>query len=442
VNEAYQLSRRQLLKGTAYGATLAAILAACGGSDDTGGSAQHSGPYTAPAGSTTGTLTISNWGDPKDQAVYKAAGDRFKARYPNVTVSDNFTPITTWSEYINKVVSQVAAGSAPDIINVAIEGIRLGLDKQLFRPLDDYVKNDPAGAGLTADVDKPLLDGLSHEGKLYFLPNTWNAMLIYYNTKMFQAAGLERPADDWTWDDFLETATKLTKGSGGSKVYGFAIPYFNFGMNPWFFSNGTAQLNADWTASNMTDPKMVEAVTFIRDLVTEHRVAPQPKGADPYQLFPAGKAAMTGAGHWVVGDFAKAGFEDYDVVAWPQKTTKATVFGVSGFGIYPGSKNTDLAWEYIKELAGSESQKGWVEIGAANPALRSVAESPEFTKFPAHAAEYYATIEYAKPVNAPTVFNVLEPSFMRAMDKVMSGTDPAEALAQASQEVDDAFKSQ
>jgi multiple sugar transport system substrate-binding protein len=115
---------------------------------------------------------------------------------------------------------------------------------------------------------------------------------------------------------------------------------------------------------------------------------------------------------------------------------------VSGFGIYPRSKNTDLAWEYIKELASVESQKGWVKVGAAVPALRSVAETPEFTKFPPNAKEYYGSIQYAKPVNAPTVFNVLEPSFTRAMDSIMSGTDPAAALKKASDEVDNAFKTQ
>ena len=31
-------------------------------------------------------------------------------------------------------------------------------------------------------------------------------MLIYYNTKMFEAAGIDRPSDDWTWDDFLAIA--------------------------------------------------------------------------------------------------------------------------------------------------------------------------------------------------------------------------------------------
>jgi multiple sugar transport system substrate-binding protein len=435
-----QLSRRQLLWAGAMG-TGALLLPGCS-SDSGSSSTSATGPYARPGADATGTVTISNWGDPKDQAVYKAAGDRFKARYPNVTVNDNFTPITTWTEYVNKLVSQAAAGQTPDIINIAIEGIRLLLAKNLVQPLDTYVSRDPDGAKLTAGVDKPLLDGLSLDGKLYFLPNTWNAMLIYYNTKMFDAAGIQRPSDDWTWDDFLRIAQQLTTGSGGSKVYGFGIPYFNFGLTPWFYSNGTSQLNDDWTESNLTDPKMVESVTFVRDLVTKHSVSPQPKGADPYQLFPAGKVAMTGAGHWVVGDFAKAGFKDYDVLPWPQKTTKATVYGVSGFGISPSSKNPDLAWEYVKELAGPQTQADWVKIGAANPALRSAAETPEFTSFPKSAKLYYDTITYAKPVAAPTVFNVLDPAIGRMMDEVMAGADPAAALQKADKEVADAFAAQ
>jgi multiple sugar transport system substrate-binding protein len=170
-------------------------------------------------------------------------------------------------------------------------------------------------------------------------------MLIYYNTAMFESAGIDRPADDWTWDDFLAIAQQLTTGDGGSKVFGFAVPYFNFGLTPWFYSNDTSELNADWTASNLTDPKMVEAVTFVRDLVAEHGVSPEPKGADPYQLFPAGKVAMTGAGHWVVGAFRDAGFVDFDVLPWPQRATKASVYGTAGYAIHPSSENPDLAWE-------------------------------------------------------------------------------------------------
>jgi multiple sugar transport system substrate-binding protein len=285
-------------------------------------------------------------------------------------------------------------------------------------------------------VEPALVKGLTYEGDQYFLPNTWNTMLIYYNTKMFDKAGLDKPSDDWTWEDFLQTAGKLTSGSGSSKVYGFSIPYFNFGLSPWFFSNGTAEFSDDLKTATFTDPKMVEAVTFVSDLVTKHGVSPQPKGADPYQLFQGGKVAMTGAGHWEVGPYTRANFKDFDVVSWPQKTTKATVFGPSGFGIYSRSKSPDLAWEYVKQLAGPETQKEWVDIGAANPSLKSAAADPKFTSFPKNAKLFYDSISYAKPVQAPVVFPIVEPALLRALDQVLNGSlTPQAAMAQVQKTV-------
>lgn len=393
--------------------------------------------YTPPPSDTTATLTISNWGDPADQEVYKAVADRFKQKYPNVTVEDNFTPITTWTEYVNKLVAQQAAGDSPDVVNIAIEGVRLGVSKQMFDPLNSYLESDPAGAAIAADVDPALLSSLAVDGNQYLMPGTWQQMVIYYNTKMFQDAGIT-PNPDWTWDEFKDVAQKLTRGSGGSKVYGFGIPNFNFGLTPWLYTNGTSQLNAEWTASNLTDPKVAEAYQFVADLVTDG-VAPAPKGADPYQLFPAGKVAMTGAGHWLVNGFKTAGFQDYDVLPWPKKTESSTVFGTSGFGISPTSENKDLAWEYIKELSGPETQAAWAKLGSGNPASKTAAASPEFLAFPPNSALFYSVLATAKPVAAPTVFNVLDPAVTRAMEEIYAGVPAAEALATADEEVTQAF---
>jgi len=446
-------TRRQVLAAGAITAASAAVVAACGSGSSTptlapatatptsGTSVAPSAApaYAKPSGDVTGTLTISNWGDPLAEKVYAAAAAVFKAKYPNVTINDNFTPITTWTDYVNKVVADVAAGNAPDVINIATEGFRFGLTKSLFYPLDDYLANDPDAKSILSDTSPRLVQGFANSGHQYLVPAGWNGMLIYYNTKMFAAAKIDRPSDNWTWDDFLAIAQKLTTGSGGSKVFGFALPWFGFGLSPWWFSNGTAPCNADLTASNLTDPKMIETATWIRDLVTKNAVAPQPKGADPYQLFPAGKAAMTGAGHWEVQPFKDAGFQDYDILPWPQKTKKATVFGGNGFAIYPQSKSKDLAWEYIKQMTSQDTQRAFLGPGG-NPASNSVALDPSFLAFPAHAQLFQQMMEYAVPVNAPTVYPTLDPAVLRAMDSIMAGTDPAQALAAADKEVSDAFK--
>lgn len=437
-------SRRSVLKASLYGTAGAAVLAACSSSNDSSTSSaatNTSGAYTAPPSSATGSLVISNWGDPPDKAVYSAARERFTQKYPQVQVTDNFVPIVNWPDYINKLVQQVAAGKAPDVINIAIEGMRLGVSKDLFLPLGGYTKRDAAGVKpILGDVKEQLLTGLTYDDKLRFLPNTWNTMLIYYNTKLFQKAGVEPPSDDWTWDQFRDTAKKLTTGSGASKVYGFSLPYFNFGLSPWWFSNGTSQFSDDLSKATFTDPKMVEAVTFIKDLVVTDQVSPQPKGADPYQLFQSEKVAMTGAGHWLVNGYKKAGFTDFDVVSWPQKATKATVYGVSGFGIYSKSKKPDLAWEYIKELAGPTTQNDWVKVGGANPALESAATSAGFTSFPKNAKLFYESIAYAKPVQAPAIFNIVEPALLRELDQVMNGSkSPEQAMASLQKTISDAL---
>ena len=137
----------------------------------------------------------------------------------------------------NKIVTQVAGGQAPDIINIAIEGARLLQSKDLLIPLDDIMAKDPNSAELTDDVHPALIAPFNIDGKTWYIPHSWNNMVIHYNTKMFADAGIEPPKADWTWSDFLETAKALTTGEGDNKVFGFAIPNFNFGLTPWLLTN-------------------------------------------------------------------------------------------------------------------------------------------------------------------------------------------------------------
>ena len=431
---------RKTVRTTLVAAATAALLAltACGGGSDSAAPAAD-GPYNAPAKDVTATISVSNWGDPGDKAVYDGVAERFKEKYPNVTVNNNFTPITTWTEYVNKLVTQAAAGQAPDVINIATEGVELGLANELFTPLDGFLKNDPEAKSLREDIDPKLLQGFSKDGSTYLMPNTFNTMVIYYNTKMFEAAGIARPSDAWTWDDFLKISKKLTTGSGADKVYGFAMPYYSFGITPWLYSNGTSVMSEDLKTVQLTDEKVKETVGWVRDLVTKHGVSPQPKGSDPYQLFPAGKAAMTGAGHFVTGGFEKAGFSDYDILPWPQQATKSTVFGAGAFAVSKTSKNQELSWEFIKMLTDQQTQKKWADAGAAVPSTKTAASSPEFLTHPEHAEEFYNSLSYAKPVAAPGAYNVLDPAFMRAMDEIMSGQDIGSSLQKALKDVEEAL---
>jgi len=420
------LSRREFLKVTSVSGA-AALLAACGApstSTGTGASTTTTaaaGPEAAPAADTSATITIFDFGGEADKKIYADAHARFKKRYPNVNIVDNFVPVTSWSEYSNKVATQVAGGQAPDIINIAIEGTRLMVSKGLLTPLDEYLNADPGGQELVSDVAQPLIDAFKVDGKTWQIPHSWNNMVIYYNTKMFQEANIDPPKEDWTWDDFLNIAKQLTKGEGADKVYGFGIAYFNFGLTPWLLTNGTYQLTQDWSDSNLNDPKVTEAVKFIHDLVHVHKVSPDVKGTDTAQLFAAGKLAMSAWGHWPIQGFLTNNFRDFDVQYWPRKTAATSVHGVGGWGISTQSKNKALAWELIKELTSKETIQATAQAGVAIPARRSVAEGQEFLKFPKNSKIYYGSLKDSKPVPSPANFNEFETIFMRHMDQIMTG---------------------
>ncbi len=335
---------------------------------------------------------------------------------------------------------------SPDLIHIATEGVQLAVRKHLVIPLDEFTKSDPSAKDLLSDVDPVLLKGFTVEDKLYLVPAAWNNMMIYYNTKVFKDAGIARPPDDWTWDDFLSIAKRLTSGEGATKRFGFGIPYFNFGLTPFWYSNGTSVLKDDLTDSNLDDPKFLEAVKFVHGLVHEYGIAPDPANTDPnavFQLFTAGRIAMTGGGHWPMQFFKANQFNDYDVVPWPKNKVHKTVFGADGWAISSKTKQKAIAWEMVKELAGAESEHQAAGLGVAIPARRTVGESPEFLAQPEHAALFYQSLTYAAPVQAPVNYAEVERILMQHLGQVMADeVKPEDALKAAHEELSAAMKQQ
>src|SRR5207244_8421664 len=144
----------------------------------------------------------------------------------------------------------------------------------------------------------------------------------------FQAAGVDYPKAGWTWDQFREVAKKLTirDGAGNVTQFGYEVPNQNFFVQPWFFSNGTAAINDDWTASNMLDPKVSETLQFLHDLIHVDKVSPIPGKDAMDNQYMAGQVAMISRGHWII-EKAKSVNLDMDVAIPPSKLNDTTVIG-------------------------------------------------------------------------------------------------------------------
>ena len=93
------------------------------------------------------------------------------------------------------------------------------------------------------------------DGKTWQIPHSWNNMVIYYNTKMFKDAGIDPPKPDWTWDDFLGIAKKLTTGSGADQGLWLRHSELQLRTAALVADQRHHPAHADWTDSNLNDPE-------------------------------------------------------------------------------------------------------------------------------------------------------------------------------------------
>lgn len=394
----------------------------------------------------SGEITFVFWDNTTEtRAGWEAHVKRFNEQYPDVTVNLIGVPGTIWSDYLNGTATLIAGGESPDIIWVATEGVRFLVDLDLMMPLDDRITQDGAELQPYLDDTAPaLLDSFRVNDSLYFLPYSWNNMVIYYNKNMFDAAGLEYPKADWTRDDFLAAAQALTAdndGDGNNDQYGFSGSGGSmFFTLPWVFANGADVVADDFCSPNLTDPKVLDAIQFIHDMVYVYKVAPAPGTITNTEIqFINGEIGMFGAGRWTTGGMYREGFTDYDIALWPGNPERTTEYGVDGFGIFKSSQNPDAAWAFLKYMSSKPVQEGLVaSVDSGSPlgnipASRSVAE--ELSQFPPeNYTAFYGSLEgKMRLVTAPPRFNELESIFVRYLDQVMADEMSVEDAMNAAQ---------
>lgn len=372
------------------------------------------------------TLTVYQWDNPQIVESTGQAIERFQERYPNVEITPLFgTPANGWGEYSNGFLNEMASGNTVDVFATAIEGFEEIAGKGVLLNLDEIVANDPNAAAVFDKIDENLLSGMRSRvsGELNYFPTEWNNIVVWYNMDMFDEAGLDYPADDWTWEDFAETAKALTvkDDSGNVTRFGFALPGGNFGLQPWLLTNDSGYLDSTWTEVQVTTPEFRESLQFMYDLIhVDGSTASFAMTGYQDDKLGAGQIAMATAGHWPSPALRAAGNENIGVANFPRNRTAATVFGIGGVGVTKASPNPELAWEFVQELTGTTYQTELAESAVSIPSWREFATSPEWTAWPHNSEIFYASAATAIPVPSPGNFAEMEEIFMRHLEAYLT----------------------
>lgn len=383
------------------------------------------------------TLRVLNWGSTEEERIANEAIARFNEKYPDVEVKQTCVPVDSWSDFIQKWITMSTSGEAPDVINLGLEGAQMAVSNDLLLPLDDIVAGDEYLSDLKEnEYAEALLKGFSADGKLYGLPNGTQTMVIYYNKAMFDEAQIEYPKDGWTWDEFLAAAEKLTKEDGS--VYGFGLSSSYFQLTPWWSTNGTALVTDDFSPA-LNSPEMVEAVTFLNDMVV-NKITPDPISSDVYSMFANKQLAMVGAGRWVLNTWQDAGLTnaDFDCVQWPVKAKEGSVYGGAAWCIGKNTPNQEMAIELLKEMVSEETLREVAAGGQQVPPTESLATDTEIMgTTPDNIMGIWKAVTIGSPVAAPTYFGDIEQTTLRALEEVFSGAkEPQQALDDAQAELE------
>ncbi|HPM23405.1 MAG TPA: extracellular solute-binding protein, partial [Phycisphaerae bacterium] len=244
--------------------------------------------------------------------------------------------------------------------------------------------------------------------RVYSIPLDFTPMMMYYNRRLFDAAGVPYPQRGWTWDEFLHAAQRLTipadQPGAPPRQYGMYFMNVMPFWVPWLWTNGGDVLDptGHQATGNFDGPRSVAAMQFLTDLMLTHHVAPtidegKAAGVD---LFRSGRAAMDVKGHWMMIDYQAEGL-DFGVVDLPTNTGQpTTVIYASGLSIMTKSPHADLAWEYIKYMTSREVQVRRVSSGLAISGNRQAAA--HYAGTPVEDA-FIAAVEYARAPWGATV---------------------------------------
>ncbi|MFD3126670.1 extracellular solute-binding protein, partial [Streptococcus agalactiae] len=132
-----------------------------------------------------------------------------------------------------------------------------GANKMLLS-LDDYIKKSKEVK--LSNYPKGLTKIYNIKGEQYAIPKDYDTIGLWYNKKMFDAAGVSYPDETWDWNKLKEAAKKLTKPDGSQ--YGFLAPLHNQeGYYNFVYQNGGTIITKD-KKSGYDDPKTGEALKY------------------------------------------------------------------------------------------------------------------------------------------------------------------------------------
>jgi multiple sugar transport system substrate-binding protein len=314
------------------------------------GMAVFAGGSTEEGGSTQPVvINYYDWDVPNQSFI-----DDFNREHPHIKVIVNEIPAN--AERTTKLDILAMSGGDMDVMPIADGAQFIRFEQGMLSSLDEFIERD--GLDMESSFGKYAEWGKGSDGHYYGIPFRATQSMVWYNKAMFDEAGVPYPSDDWTYDEYIETARKMAQWGRSKGIYG---TYTHTYSNEWATIAGqVGQWYTPDGACNIRDDAWVRALEIRKMLDNEGTQMSygQIKAVKAVinSSFLGGKNAMTVAGSWLCRDMKnKEKFPfDFEVgIAYMPRYDESVEgnrsnFSASILGIPAKSEHKEEAWEFIK----------------------------------------------------------------------------------------------
>lgn len=380
---------------------------------------------TALAESSETPVTINFWHhysaqSAENETLMNDLIPKFESENPGIKVN---AVSHEWAELHDKILVSASSQSLPDVARLDIAWLpefqQMGVLVALDQEMPDFA--EVAGALLDSALSTANIGG-----SYYALPLNTNSKILFYNTAMLEAAGVEVPT---TMDEWVEAVRKLSgTNANGQQIWGWNEPALSgWNICPFIWSFGGSLTNEEQTVATgyINSPETVKAVETFAMLVQEGALTGFNSGDIPMtDGFGTGRYAMMLEGPWKTAELAGA----YPDVAYGTAYMPAgeggsiSVLGGEDIAMF-NTANREAAWKFMQFMTGEYAETAMAKCGQI-PVNKAALESDTVKN--ADYAPFIQAIETAKARPTVAAWSEMDNELTNAMTAVVNGEKTAQ----------------
>jgi len=321
--------------------------------------------------------------------------ENFEAANPDITVSMTHFP---YANYRTQVAAAIPAGEGPDVVQLFYGWLNDYVQAELIQPL-------PEDAFPAAEIQAeffPMVSAMEQEGRYWALPTAVRSLALFYNERLFEAAGIDGPPE--TLDELVEIASQLTERDGAGNITQVGITTGMAGQDHHWFREvlvrqmGGVPYSDDYQTVTYADEAGQAALDFYVGLEEVHGVTQGGFMDEAQAAFRAGRAGMHIDGSFRIGALNDTRGLEWGVAelpAGPDGTrSNYSSYWVNAITSQAEGERFDAAVLFMQYVTSPEAMQIWLDVVGELPARVEVGLTEENANDPVY-GPFIRGLEYA-----------------------------------------------